>query len=197
MNDVKATTKRFWLDLETTGVDPNENGIHQIAGLIEIDGEIQDELNFQVQPFPDDVIVPKALEIAGVTEEEIRDYLDPLFVKIQIDEVLKKYVDVYDKHDKFIVCGYNVRFDVDFFRKFYIKLSDAFYGAYYWPNTIDVMSLATVVLERYRPQMPNFQLTTVANQFKIPFKEGEAHDAMADIRKTRDIFYKHVVTRIY
>lgn len=40
-------SKLFFFDLETTGVKFWKNGIHQIAGVIEIDGEVKEELSGQ------------------------------------------------------------------------------------------------------------------------------------------------------
>ena len=42
--------KKIFYDLETTGVDHRRNGIHQLAGCIEIDGEIVESFNFKVAP---------------------------------------------------------------------------------------------------------------------------------------------------
>ena len=39
-------SKRFFYDLETTGTNPGKNGIHQISGMIEIDGIVMEQFNF-------------------------------------------------------------------------------------------------------------------------------------------------------
>ena len=48
----KKMRKVLWLDIETTGLDPERHGIVQIAGIIEIDGTgclmIASELKEQV-----------------------------------------------------------------------------------------------------------------------------------------------------
>lgn len=48
--------KLLFFDLETTGVNPGKNGIHQISGMIEIDGVEKEHFNFHVQPNPKAVI---------------------------------------------------------------------------------------------------------------------------------------------
>ena len=48
--------KLFIFDIETTGVKYWKNGIHQISGIILIDGEVKEEFNFKVQPFKDALI---------------------------------------------------------------------------------------------------------------------------------------------
>lgn len=47
--------------METTGVDHGRNGIHQLAGCIEIDGEIVEGFNFKVAPNPKAIIEEEAL----------------------------------------------------------------------------------------------------------------------------------------
>lgn len=43
--------KLFFLDLETTGVSPGRNGIHQMSGMIVIDGEIKEEINNKLRNY--------------------------------------------------------------------------------------------------------------------------------------------------
>lgn len=60
--------KLFFYDLETTGVNPGKNGIHQISGMIVINGEVKETFDIKVQPNPKAVIEKQALDVAGVTE---------------------------------------------------------------------------------------------------------------------------------
>ena len=63
--------KIFYFDLETTGVKFWKNGIHQISGAIEIDGEIKEEFDYHVQPYERAEIEDEALAVGGVTREQI------------------------------------------------------------------------------------------------------------------------------
>ncbi len=67
-------SKLFFYDLETTGVKYWRNGIHQISGMIIIDGEEKEQFNFKVKPFVNALIEDEALSIAGVTKEDLLDY---------------------------------------------------------------------------------------------------------------------------
>lgn len=40
--------KQIFYDLETTGTKYWRNGIHQLSGLVVIDGEVKEEFNFHV-----------------------------------------------------------------------------------------------------------------------------------------------------
>ena len=66
--------KIFWLDTETTGVDCNKHAIIQLSAQIEIDDTVRHVINMRIQPFPGAEISPQALEINGMTEEEIQAF---------------------------------------------------------------------------------------------------------------------------
>lgn len=189
--------KYFYLDLETTGVRHWKNGIHQISGAIEIDGEIKESFDFRVQPNPKCIIETEALKTSNVTEAQIIAYEPMNKVYNCIIEMLAKYVDKFNKTDKFFLIGYNVAsFDNQFFRAFFIQNSattkDAEYGNYYgswfWSNTIDVMVLASENLKEIRHTMKDFKLKTVATTLCIPVDERKLHDAVYDIFLTREIY---------
>ena len=63
--------KLLFFDLETTGVNPGKNGIHQISGEIVIDGVSKEQFDFHVQPNPKAIIEEEALKVAGVTREQV------------------------------------------------------------------------------------------------------------------------------
>ena len=66
--------KLLFFDLETTGTLVNKHGIHQISGMVVIDGEVKETFNLHVQPNPQALIEPAALEVGGVTEAQIKAY---------------------------------------------------------------------------------------------------------------------------
>lgn len=66
--------KIVFFDLETTGTLVNKHGIHQISGEIVVDGEVKETFDFHVQPNPKAEITQEALDVAGVTKEQILAY---------------------------------------------------------------------------------------------------------------------------
>lgn len=183
--------KIFYFDLETTGTNPGKNGIHQISGMIEIDGKVMEEFDFHVKPNPRAIIEDAALAVAGVTKEQIMSYPEMGVVYNQLVTMLSKYVDKYDKNDKFFLCGYNnAAFDNQFLRGFFLQNGDMYFGSWFWSNSIDVMVLSTVYLLTKRAAMENFKLSTVAATIGIDVKEDELHNAMYDIYLTRGIYLK-------
>ena len=184
-------TKLFFYDLETTGVKFWKNGIHQISGCIEIDGDVKEEFNFHVKPNPACVIEDEALDVSGVTLEQINAYPDMNVVYNQVKTMLSKYVNRYNKYDKFFLVGYNnAPFDNQFFRAFFVQNNDNYFGSYFWSSAIDVMVLAAIHLKSTRHTMEDFKLKTVANTLGVTVDESKLHDALYDIYLTRAIYRK-------
>lgn len=182
-------SKLFFFDLETTGTNPAKNGIHQISGEIVIDGETKESFDFKVQPNPKCIIEEEALKVAGVTREKVLAYPPMREVYNQLTAMLGKYVDKYNRMDKFFLVGYNnAAFDNQFFRGFFLQNGDQYFGSWFWSNSFDVMVLATPALANKRERMPNFKLSTVAEWLGITVDEEKLHDAGYDIWLTREIF---------
>lgn len=181
--------KLFFYDLETTGLNPGKNGIHQISGMIVIDGEVKEKFDFKVQPNPKAIIEDEALAVAGVTREQVMAYEPMQDVYKKIVAMLGKYVSKFDKKDKFFLVGYNnASFDNQFFREFFAQNRDMYFGSWFWSNSFDVMVLATPYLAERRADMANFKLSTVAATLGIKVEEDKLHDAMYDIYLTKAIF---------
>lgn len=181
--------KLFFFDLETTGVNPAKNGIHQISGEIIIDGITKESFDFKVQPNPKAIIEEEALNVAGVTKDQIMAYPSMKVVYSEIIKMLSKYVDKFNKTDKFFLVGYNnASFDNQFFRGFFMQNNDNYFGSWFWSNSYDVMVLATPYLAEKRHLMENFKLPTVAKFLGIETDESKLHDAGYDIYLTKCIF---------
>lgn len=185
--------KEIWLDLETTGTNEVKNGVTQIAGAILLDGALKEKFNFKLQPFPGDVIETKALEVQGITKEDLKTYDDPFEAKVHFTNLLKCYVDQFNKKDKFHFFAYNAQFDDRFLRQFFYKCSDKYYGSFFFFPPLDIMNLAAFHLRKERNKLPNFQLMTVAKYLDIKIDENKAHDAFYDIKIT-NLIYKKLTT---
>lgn len=182
--------KFLFLDTETTGTDPIKNAMFQMSGIIEINGEIKDRFSFNMKPFEGAIIEESAMKVNKMTPEIINAYPPSSEIYKQFIAVLNKYVNKFDKNDKFFIVGYYVHFDSDFLRKFFEQNNDKYYGSYFWSNNIEVSTLAGLALVDERPALKNFRLSTVAQYIGIEHKEEETHDASVDIQITYDMFHK-------
>jgi DNA polymerase-3 subunit epsilon len=181
--------KILFFDLETTGVDYKVHGIHQISGAIVINGEIKKHFNYKVKPHASAIIDQAALDVAGVTREQIAAY-DPMS-KVYNDLIttMSLYVDKYNKSDKFFLAGYNnASFDNQFLRQWFLNNGDKYFGSWFWSNSIDVMVLASNHLIQDRHKMLDFKLKTVASFLDIKVDDAKLHDALYDIELTMGIY---------
>ena len=181
--------KLLFFDLETTGTNPGKNGIHQISGEIVIDGKSMEKFDFHVQPNPKAIIEDAALEVGHVTREQIQAYPPMRQVYNEFVAMLSKYVDKYNKKDKFFLVGYNnAAFDNQFLRGFFLQNGDNYFGSWFWANSIDVMVLASQHLAERRPEMENFKLSTVAKFLGVNVEDESLHDAFYDIYLTKAVY---------
>lgn len=181
--------KLLFFDLETTGTNPGRNGIHQISGSIVIDGKHIQDFDFYVQPNPKATIDDAALQVSGVTREKILAYPPMEQVYQDFVAMLGKYVDKFNKKDKFFLVGYNnASFDNQFLRGFFLQNGDNYFGSWFWSNSIDVMVLASAYLAKQRPEMENFKLSTVAKFLGVSVSDDSLHNALYDIELTRAVY---------
>lgn len=189
---MKKDIKKFYLDVETTGLDFVNNNIHQIAGIItDSEDNILEKINIKFAPFeePDKNISKEALVKCNLTLQEIRSReitYEMAFEKLI--NVLSKYVNVYDKTDKYQLVGYCINFDVEFLRNFFIKCNNekSFYNWFYLPP-LDMFSVSAWFLNDFRRGLPNMKLGTVCKVIGLEWTEEKSHDALYDIEKTLEL----------
>lgn len=187
--------KKLFFDLETTGTDYRKHSVHQIAGIIEIDGIVEQSFDIRSRPHPRAFIEHEALRIAGVTLEEVSAYQDMKSALREFKTILANYVNPYDRKDKFHVIGYNNRFFDDvFIRAWFEQCGDNFIGSWFWPDTIDTLVLASQYLTERRANMPSFKLSRVAMELGIVVDKDECHNASYDVQLTRKVY--RIVTGI-
>lgn len=185
------TSKLLFFDLETTGVKFWRNGIHQIGGIVDIDGQEAERFDIRLAPNPAATIEQEALDVAGVTLEQVQPYQPMEDGYRQLVGILSKYVNKFDKRDKMYLVGYNnAGFDNSFLRALFQQCGDKYFGSWFYPNCMDVYVMVTPFLMGVRNDMENFKLMTVARTMGIEIDENKLHDATYDIELTRDIFYK-------
>lgn len=182
--------KLFFYDLETTGTT-ERHAVHQLSGRIIIDGIVKENFDFRIAPHYGAEIDEEALAVGGVTLEQIQAYPDMAYVFPQLMGMLDRYVDKYDKRDKFYLVGYNnSHFDNRMFRAFFSRNGFKYFGSYFWSNSFDCMVLATPHLCDRRTSMLDFKQKSVAKALGIPVDERRLHDATYDIELCHQIYDK-------
>ena len=188
---MSRSIKRFYFDVETTGVKYTENAIHQIALIIEVDGVEVAVKDWRVRPFEGAVIEDEALKVGGVTREQIAEYPAPNKVFSELINLLSFHVDRYDKLDKLHLVGFNNRyFDDRFLRAWFEHEGNNYFGAWFWADSLDVMVLASQHLMYQRWSMKNFKLSTVAETLGVEVDPDRLHEGLYDVSITKEAYNK-------
>jgi len=179
--------KTLYIDTETTGTDPQVNDIIQIAFIIETDNKINGKWDFKCSPLKQKNISQEALDIQGLTFQDVINRPPPSIAYKELIKVFDRYINKFDKADKFTVIGHNVKFDISFLQQFFISNGNHFLYSYinYFP--IDTLFLANYLKYHNILNTDNLKLATLCDYFKISL---DAHDAMNDIIATRDLLIK-------
>lgn len=182
--------KIIFIDTETGGVNPEKAALIQLSGIIRIDKKDVEKFNFFIKPFENSEVNEKALEVQGRTLEELKTdkYVEEKEVYKQFVNLLDKYIDKYDRTDKFIVAGYNVRFDVDILKAFFQRHGNNFLFSYLDSSMLDPLySIRLLQIAEILPILENNKLETWCKHFGIELK---AHDSLEDIEATKKLIGK-------
>ena len=182
--------KIIFIDTETGGVNPEKAALIQLSGIIRIDKKDVEKFNFYIKPFENSEVNEKALEVQGRTLEELKaeKYVEEKEVYKQFVNLLDKYVDKYDRTDKFIVAGYNVRFDIDMLKAFFQRHGNNFLFSYLDSSMLDPLySIRLLQVSGILPVLENNKLETWCKHFGIELK---AHDSLEDVKATKKIIGK-------
>lgn len=175
---------------ETGGVNAEKSALIQLSGIIEVDGTEKEKFNFYIRPFENSEVNEKALEVQGRTLEELgtEKYIDESIIYQEFLEILDKYIDKYDKNDKFIVAGYNVKFDIDILKALFERNNNKFLFSYFNSFMLDPLySVRLLQVAGMLPVLENNKLETWCKYFNIELK---AHDSLQDITATKKLIEK-------
>ena len=179
--------KILFIDTETGGLDCKTSALIQMSGIIRIDGKDVDKFNYFIKPFPGSEVNEKALEVQGRTKEEVMgsNYLSEQEIYNDFIGKLDTYIDKFDKTDKFIVAGYNVKFDINFLNEFFRRNGNPYLFSYISGATLDPLSYIPLLqLLNKLPKLRNDKLGTWCEYFNIPL---DAHDSFNDIVATKKL----------
>lgn len=196
MDLFSLSVKILWTDLETTGRNHRHHGATEIAAIAEIDGEIRDEIDIRVCPWPGAEIEQEALEVTGKTEGELLLYAPEQQAFQKLYEFLEQFIDPYDSNDKFWFGAFNQTFDVDFLSRFWERNESEkqWIGSYInrRPNLDPRVLATTLVFKGEMDEPENFKLSTLCEHSGLEISNDETHSGLYDARKCRELFYELV-----
>lgn len=188
-----------YIDLETTGLSAWKCGITQIGYILEIvepgetTGTVVLENVLKPNIFPGTQISPEALEKTGMTMEMIQRGMEP---RDALDKLLNDIRTTFNG-ERCTLVGYNANFDDQFLRQFFKACKGPAYWKIFQTPCIDVMSIAANQMRFIRDELKEFGVKHgIKGSFKLELvakalgleATGSLHDAIVDIRLTRDIY---------
>ena len=175
----------LWVDCETTGLDPVKNDIIQLAGILEIPGIKLEEFNFKVAPLDYETITKEAMDCNKIETSDLRNFPPAFQVHLEFKQLLFKWCNPFDPTTKLILCGQNVQFDSNFIQNFCEKQGDKFWRACVTSGAFDLKTLSVAYeIHRKKKIFKSYSLGSICETLGV--KLTNAHDAMADIKATRE-----------
>jgi DNA polymerase III alpha subunit (gram-positive type) len=168
----------FFVDIETTGLNPKIHGIFSISIRVRVDDQLVESktIHMDTTAYPWD---SKAWEM--------HQYVIPTLNGVTQNAGVYEFLAICQKYtinEKAFMVAYNASFDFDFIHEWlrvnHIKIYDFFYSV-----PICVMHLANYRFQKHRAQLPNMKLTTICAGLNIPL---EAHNSDSDIDATIKVY---------
>jgi DNA polymerase III subunit epsilon len=178
--------KILWNDLETGSTDPKTGAILQIAAVVEIDGEIVDQFESKIKPLPGKIVSDEALEINGISRNDLDSFPESITVYNQFRSMLNKY-GPHGKQNRYTPAGYNNKFDLDFLCQWHLDITGKPYAFWDYLQFCPIDPLSTLQAMRFSGVLQGLadtKLETVCKYFGIEIK---AHDALSDVFATREL----------
>lgn len=180
----------LWCDVETTGLEPENASAFQIAFILVDNGKDYGERCFRFNPLSEKILYNEdAGKVHGYSKEQIESFPPESEIAPNIIRFLNDAINLYasdgSRHEKMIFAGYNSdKFDWNHVKAVLerngAKMEDYFCGK------ADVFKQVKRASEVKKiPYLENRKLGTICNHFQI--KMEKAHDALSDIKATREV----------
>lgn len=178
--------KQLFIDVETTGLGSNA-AILQIAYIVRIDGKIHEKGVYEMLPHKTADIECNEEWVAQLRKAKAMTCKEGYQKFISI---LDKYINRYDRNDKFCMIAYNAPFDNQKLRDFFKRNGDKYFGSWFWNPALCVMNKAMdrIFHAGLRAELPNMKLGTVATYLGLEVEEDKLHDALYDITLTKNLW---------
>jgi DNA polymerase III epsilon subunit-like protein len=184
-------TKRFWIDVETTGFNTKRHFAFQMSYLIEENNAILYKRTLEMRPdIYDQYEFSKGAEnVHGYSREQIVLFQPERAAFAALIDDLRLY-----GKKRLTLTGYNINFDIRFLKAMFERCSDEkSTGSFY--EYFDYMSCDILqFVQAYRIggiiDLQHIDLESVCRYFGISI--ADAHHSMTDILNTKAVFDKMI-----
>lgn len=183
----------MWIDTETTGIDTSDSAAFQVACVLVDNGQLICERCFFLNPLSETIKYHEgAGSVHGYSEEQIKAFPPEKEQVSRIATFFEEARELFEKDgsktEKMIIAGYNVSFDIGHLKALFER-NDYRLEDYFLSVIADVfLQVKKAGIQKALPYLPGRKLGTVAKHLGV--KLEDAHDALADIRATREVAVK-------
>ena len=183
----------IWLDTETTGLETTDSAAFEVAFILVDNGEYICERCFFLNPLNKQILYhEEAGKIHGYSEADIRAFPDekeqvPKIARF-LNEAMYLFKSDKSRYEKLALAGYNVEFDKKHLSALLERNGYKFEDYFSGYMTDVYMQVKNAGMQKALPYLPNRKLGTVAKHLGV--KLENAHDALADIKATREVARK-------
>lgn len=179
----------MWIDTETTGLEVTDSSVFMIGAIVTENGVVLCEKTFFLNPLSETIKYHESAgAVHGYSEEDIKSFPAEKTAVVDIAKFFERARELWrpdgSKSEKMVIAGYNVTFDIKHLQTLFerngLKLEDYFSGV-----IADVYLQVQKAMGNALPVLKNKKLVTVADYLGVDLTN--AHDAMADIRATREV----------
>jgi DNA polymerase-3 subunit epsilon len=173
-----SSVKLLYLDVETTGLDPEKDEIRQVACKAFV-GEKEDKML--------NVKVKYNKKCSFLTKKQQEEHNEAALTnKTAFEKFLKylrKHVNPYDPNDKFTLVAYNAPHDDSFLRQWFEDKGNKFYGSFFYNGPMCVMQKAIyyLTISGMRNQVQSMKMEDICRYFGVPFDKNKLHEAGYDV----------------
>ncbi len=189
--------KVAFIDFETGSLDRRVTPVLSVSIIVDDGGVTVGKYSSLVKPYDVSLVTEKALEVNGLTLEQLEDAKCEKHVFAEMMMFLKQFVVPEHRNDRLFFCAHNAPFDDGVFRGMaYRNAGDKHIRSkYFWNQLLCTQGMASNFCCEIMHKMKSHELADFAYQVLgeecVDDIVGESgfHDADVDVALCRELFY--------
>ncbi len=183
----------MWIDTETTGLEVSDSAAFEVGLILVDNGRFICERCFFLNPLSDKIKYHEdSGKVHGYSQKDIEKFPSEKEQVVKIAEFFLSARELFQtdgsKSEKMILAGYNVSFDIKHLDAL-LERNGYHLKDYFQDVVADVfLQVKKAGMQKALPYLPDRKLGTVAKHLGVELKD--AHDALADIKATREVAAK-------
>lgn len=187
-------SRLIFLDVETTGLNPDKNDIIELAAAIYVDGIFQIDFSLNCQPMNYDNIENEALEVHGITVADMKTFQTAQEMGTQLGSILINHYG--GKEDPYIMVAHNLPFDKKFLEYWMLKTGN-FGLSHYFCSYREIDTLAYVKYAKAMGHIKSKRNSLGAVCRELGIVNEKKHRALHDVRAMAQMFFaiENIITK--